>query len=240
MFTDPSPIRARIGGVIDLVALDMAGTTIDDHGSVYLALQRSVEETGASVAPADLQHWMGTDKTAAIGALMRLGGGAPTPASVAEAFTRFRVILGEFYREQPPVALPGVPDALRTLRDRGVRIALTTGFDDDVALPILEALGWHTGPDGLLDAVVTTSDVVAGRPAPYMIHHTMELTGVTDVRRVLAAGDTVVDIQAARNAGVIAVGVLSGALTRAELAEHPHDFLLDSVADIPDLDVAKA
>ena len=73
-----------------------------------------------------------------------------------------------------------------------------------------------------------------------MIHHTMELTGVTDVRRVLAAGDTVVDVQAARNAGVIAVGVLSGALTRAELAEHPHDFLLDSVADIPDLDVAKA
>lgn len=226
--------------MIDLVALDMAGTTIDDHGSVYVALRRSVEETGASVDPGDLQRWMGTDKTEAIGALMRLGGGDPTPGSVAAAFERFHAILGELYRERPPVALPGVPDALRTLRDRGVRIALTTGFDDDVALPILHALGWRTGDDGLLDAVVTASDVTAGRPAPYLIHHAMELTGVTDVRRVLAAGDTVVDLQAARGAGVIAVGVLSGALTRAELEPHPHDVLLDSVADIPALDVARA
>jgi phosphoglycolate phosphatase len=226
--------------VIDLVALDMAGTTIDDHGSVYVALQRSVEETGASVAPADLQTWMGTDKTEAIGALMRLGGGNPTAQSVAAAFERFHAILVELYRERPPVAPPGVPDALRTLRDRGVRIALTTGFDDDVALPLLDALGWHTGPDGLLDAVVTTSDVQAGRPAPYLIHHAMELTAVSDVRRVLAAGDTLVDVQAARNAGVIAVGVLSGALDRADFDGQDLDHLLDSVADIPALEVARA
>ena len=93
-------------------------------------------------------------------------------------------------------------------------MTLTTGFDDDVALPMLEALGWHTGPDGILDAVVTTSDVTAGRPAPYMIHHAMELTGVTDVHRVLAAGDTIVDLLAARNAGAITVGVTTGALSR--------------------------
>ena len=226
--------------MIDLVALDMAGTTIDDHGSVYVALQRSVEETGATVAANDLQRWMGTDKTEAIGALMRLGGGNPTTASVAAAFERFHAILAELYRERPPVALPGVPDALRTLRDRGVRIALTTGFDDDVALPLLDAIGWRTGADGLLDAVVTTSDVTAGRPAPYLIQHAMELTGVADVRRVIAAGDTIVDVRAARNAGVIAVGVLSGALAREDFAGHDYDHLLDSVADIPTLEVARA
>ncbi|MFW8746091.1 HAD hydrolase-like protein, partial [Mesorhizobium japonicum] len=92
--------------------------------------------------------------------------------------------------------------------------------DDDVALPMLDALGWTTGQHGLLDAVVTTSDVRAGRPAPYLIHHAMELTGVADVRRVLAAGDTIVDLQAARNAGVITVGVLSGALDREGFAGH--------------------
>ncbi len=226
--------------MIDLVALDMAGTTIDDHGSVYAALRGAVEETGASVDPGDLQAWMGTDKTDAIGALLRLGGGDPSPAAAAAAFERFRVILDELYRDEPPVALPGVADALRMLRDRGVRVALTTGFDDDVARRMLATLDWRTGPEELLDAVVTSSDVTAGRPAPYLIHHAMELTGVRDVRRVLAAGDTVVDLEAARNAGVISVGVLSGALGRAELEPHPHDFLLDSVASIPDLDVARA
>ncbi len=219
----------------------MAGTTIDDHGSVYLALRRSVEETGATVAEADLQKWMGTDKLSAIWALMKLGGQAPTPERAGQAFERFRAILGELYTENPPVGLPGVEDALVELRARGTKIALTTGFSDEVALPLLESLGWTVG-DGdahVLDAVVTTSDVTFGRPAPYLIHHAMERTDITDVRTVLAAGDTIVDLLAARNAGVITVGVLTGALTREQLAEHPHDHILESVADIPSLPEAQ-
>lgn len=227
--------------MIELVALDMAGTTIDDHGSVYVALRRSVEETGASVAESDLQEWMGTDKLTAIGALMRLGGRDPEPARVRAAFERFGVILAEAYRDDPPVPIPGAVVALTELRRRGIRIALTTGFSDDVARPLLDSLGWSVGEgeEHLLDAVVTTSQVRAGRPAPYLIHHAMELTGVNDVRAVLAAGDTVVDLLAARNAGVIGVGVLTGALGRAQLAEHPHDHILQSVAALPGLAVTQ-
>lgn len=225
--------------MIDLVALDMAGTTIDDRGAVYVALRRSVEETGAAVDPTDLQHWMGTDKVEAIGALMRLGHVPTEEKAVRAAFGRFRSLLDQFYLESPPVALPGVEDALAILRDRGVKVALTTGFDDTVARPLLASLGWKVGPDELLDAVVTTSQVRTGRPAPFLIHHAMELTGVADVRRVLAAGDTIVDLQAACNAGVIAVGVTTGALTREELERHPHDYVLDGVVQIPELDEAR-
>jgi phosphonatase-like hydrolase len=226
--------------MIKLVAFDMAGTTIDDHGSVYEALRSAVEETGATVSAGDLQLWMGTDKVEAITALMSLGGIHPTPDAVASAFTRFREILADAYRERPPVPLPGVEGALRTLRERGVKIALTTGFSSDVALPILAAMGWGvgSGADDLVDAVVTSSDVPEGRPAPYLIHHAMERLGVYDVREVVAAGDTVVDIRAARNAGVIAVGVLTGKLLRVELEAEPHDYVLDSVVDVlnlPDL-----
>lgn len=222
---------------IELVAFDMAGTTIDEHGLVYDALRDSVLETGSTVAEADLQRWMGTDKVTAITNLIALGGGDATVPRVAAAFERFRAILAESYRANPPVALPGVEGALRELRTRGIRIALTTGFSDDVALPLLDSLGWSvgSGPDDLLDAVVTTSDVPAGRPAPYLIHTAMQRTGVTDVRRVLAAGDTVVDLLAAENAGVIGVGVLTGALDRAALEVHPHRYILDGVADVPQL-----
>ena len=216
--------------MIEMVAFDMAGTTIDDHGAVYEALEDAVDETGASVAAADLQQWMGTDKVEAIAALMQLGGVEPAADAVARAFDRFRAILAERYRDRPPVALPGVEATLRELRHRGIRVALTTGFSDDVAYPLLDALGWAVGET--LDAVVTTSDVTAGRPAPYLIHHAMEKLGVEDVRSVLAAGDTIVDVQAARNAGVIAVGVLTGKLGRAALEPIPHDYILDSVNDV--------
>jgi phosphonatase-like hydrolase len=226
---------------IDLVAFDMAGTTIDEHGLVYDALRDSVVETGATVADSDLQQWMGTDKVVAITNLIGLGGGEASEPVVAAAFERFRTILAESYRTTPPVALPGVEDALRELKSRGIRVALTTGFSDDVALPLLDSLGWSVGssPADLLDAVVSTSDVPAGRPAPYLIHVAMQRTGVTDVRRVLAAGDTVVDLRAAHNAGVIGVGVLTGALDRAALEPHPHDYIVASVADVPGLPEAQ-
>jgi phosphonatase-like hydrolase len=219
--------------MIELVAFDMAGTTIDDHGLVYEALAQSVRETGASLSPADLQQWMGTEKTSAIAALLRLGGVEPDPARVAAAFDRFRGILAASYVANPPVGLPGVEAALRELRGRGILVALTTGFSDDVAYPLLESLGWVVGDQ--LDAVVTASDVASGRPAPDMIHHAMELTGITDASTVLAAGDTAVDVLAARNAGVTAVGVLTGKLSRAEFERLDHDYVLDSVVDVLDL-----
>lgn len=218
---------------LDLIAFDMAGTTIDDHGLVYDALRDSVLETGATLSENDLQTWMGTDKLTALAALLALGGGEPSDAPTA--FERFRVILAASYLANPPVALPGVAATLAELRGRGIRTSLTTGFSADVALPMLEHLGWAIGENELLNAVITTSDVPAGRPAPYLIHAAMRATGAVDVRRVLAAGDTLVDLAAAKNAGVIAVGVLTGALDQQQLEAHPHHYILSSVVDVLEL-----
>lgn len=221
--------------MIKLVVLDMAGTTVDEHGDVYKALEGSVTATGATVKAEDLQRWMGADKTEAIAALLELGGITPTPALVEKQFALFREILAAFYAKTPPEALPGVEEALKTLKARGIKIGLTTGFSRDVAAPILETLGWGIGEGELLDAVVTSDEVAAGRPAPYMIHRVMEATGVHDVRSVVAGGDTVVDLLAGHHAGVHPLGVLTGALSREQLEEHPHDWVLASVAELPNV-----
>lgn len=219
--------------MIKLVALDIAGTTIDDGGAVYDALRAAVEERGATVAAADLHHWMGTDKVTAITALLELGGVQPERQLVLDAFDRFRAILAKSYADRPPTVLPGVNAAIARLREAGVRVALTTGFSDDVTEPLLASVGWRIGDQ--LDAVVTTDHVPAGRPAPYLIFRAMERTRVVDVRTVLAAGDTVVDVEAAHNAGAVAVGVLTGQTPRSALEAAPYDHILDSVADLPDL-----
>jgi phosphoglycolate phosphatase len=219
--------------MIELVVLDMAGTTVGEHGIVYRALEDSVTDAGASVNATDLQTWMGADKTEAIAALLELGGVKADPELVARQFDYFRALLAERYAGNPPVALPGVEDALRTLKARGIKVALSTGFSRDVAAPILETLGWGIGQGQLLDAVVTSDEVAAGRPAPYMIHRVMEATGVHNVRNVVAGGDTMVDLLAANNAGVNGLGVLTGALGREELEQYPHSWVLDGVKDLP-------
>jgi phosphonatase-like hydrolase len=98
---------------------------------------------------------------------------------------------------------------------------------------LLGALGWN---DGAVDAVVCGDDVVRGRPAPDMIFRCMELTGVAHVESVANVGDTVLDLQAGRNAKVAwNVGVLTGAHERALMAAQPHTHLLSSVAELPGL-----
>ncbi|RBP68178.1 phosphonatase-like hydrolase [Brevibacterium sanguinis] len=219
---------------IALAAFDMAGTTLDEHGDVYRALQRSVESTGTAVSAEDLQTWMGADKVEAIRNLLRLGGHAGDEATVSECFDLFRRLLRDFYAANPPTPLPGVEEALRALRASGVRVALTTGFSTDVAGLLLDGLGWSTGEGGNLDAVVCSDEVAAGRPYPYMIHRAMERTGVQDVRSVLVAGDTIVDVEAgvASGAGIV-LGVHTGKLGPEDFARTAATASLPSVAEVP-------
>jgi len=218
---------------IRLAALDIAGTTVDERGTVYRVMRDAIEQqTGRSVDDALISEWSGTGKREAIeGVLIALGEDA---ARADEVFARFSEDLGEAYRTDPPVLLPGVREAVETLRDHGVKVVLQTGYTRDVAEDLLETVGWSTASD--LDGLVTVEDVTRSRPWPYLIFRAMELAQVEDVRQVLVAGDTVNDVLAGTRAGARhVVGVLSGAHTVAELGAAPHTRLLAGVQDVPAL-----
>jgi phosphonatase-like hydrolase len=112
----------------------------------------------------------------------------------------------------------------------GIKVALTTGFDRDIALSLLNSLGWKRDA---LDAVVCGDEVPRGRPAPDLIFVAMKLTMVEDLDKVANVGDTVLDLESAERAGVKwNIGVLSGAHNRAALEQAPHSHIVQSVADI--------
>ncbi|MBW0119039.1 phosphonatase-like hydrolase [Pseudonocardia abyssalis] len=214
--------------MIELVALDIAGTTVDEGGAVYAVLTDVVRDRGAPGTDPEIRTWMGADKREALRALLDDPGADVVEAAHAEFVTR----LTARYRDTPPVPMAGVPEAFAALRAAGVRIALTTGFDRQVTDPLLTALGWAVGDP--LDAVVCASEVAAGRPEPHMIRRAMELTGVTDPAHVLVAGDTVLDVRAGHAAGAaVVVGVLTGAQTRDELAVERPTHLLAGLHDLP-------
>lgn len=217
--------------MIELVALDIAGTTIDEKNVVYEVLRECVESCGANITDEVFAQHKGTEKRAAIIALLDAGGVAADEEFIAEAYGWFVAELHRRYRENPPMLFPGVREAIAGWRAQGIKVALTTGYSRD----ILDALlaGADFAPEQNLDAVVCAPEAAKGRPWPYMIHRAMEATGVADVHSVLAAGDTLADLQAAHNAGVIGVGVLTGSTAREVLATKPHAHIVNSVADIP-------
>jgi phosphonatase-like hydrolase len=218
---------------IELVVLDIAGTTVDDGQQVYRVLGETAKAHGANPSEADIARWHGSAKHEALRALLTTRDGNPPSAEeLTTVVADFRNRLATAYAEHPPQPLPGVPEALAALRADGIRVALNTGFDRDIVDSLLKALGWEG--DSVVDAVVCGSDVPAGRPAPFMIFRAMEQLGVTDVARVLVAGDTPRDLEAGTNSGAgHVVGVLTGASDADELGVHQHTHLLASVADLP-------
>ena len=222
-----------------LASLDMAGTTVDEGGLVYRVLDDTVSDAlGAPVPAALLARWKGTSKREAIAGLLTALGDSASEVRVSAVFDDFAQRLVSAYQETPPTPLPGVSDALATLRASGVKVALQTGYSAEIAGAILVGLGWTVGcgADAVIDALVTSDQVPASRPAPYLVFRTMEATGVQDVRSVLVAGDTPNDLAAGTNAGAgWVVGVLSGSFEKPALAAVPHTHILASVADLPEL-----
>ena len=213
---------------LELVVFDMAGTTVEDRGEVPAAFTAVLAERGITITPEQVKQVRGLSKRQALLHLIPAG---PEQARLAEeAYASFRAHLAQRYASEGVRPVPGAALAFHALRERGVRVALNTGFDRETTGVLLGALGWA---DGRVDTVVCGDDVPRGRPAPYLIFRAMERTGATSVHRIATVGDTMLDLQAGHNAGVRwNIGVLSGAHDRQSLESVPHTHLLPSVAEV--------
>ena len=219
-----------------LVIFDMAGTTVEDGGQVPSAFASTLAANGIVLSPEEITRVRGASKRQAIRDLLNL---SATEARLDEASSRsradqiyaeFRRSLAHSYTTGGVRSVPGAAALIQDLRGRGIKVALTTGFDRDITTLLLSSLGWtrHT-----VDAVVCGDDVSNGRPAPDMILFAMKLSAVDDPAQVANVGDTTLDLESAARAGVKwNIGVLSGAHGREALERAPHTQIIQSVADL--------
>ena len=229
--TDSSPGTGLHGPPIELVCLDMAGTTVDDGSAV-------MESFGAA---ADVVGLTGDERESAMRYVRETMGQSKIEV--------FRAILGdedrahtanhEFERAYDEVvaagrlsAMPGTDDLFTWCHDNDLKVCLTTGFAPATRDAILGHLGWTDR----VDLVLSPADAGRGRPYPDMILTAVIRLGIDHVRSVAVAGDTSNDLWAGDRSGAsIVAGVLTGAHDREQLATAPHTHILDSVADLPAL-----
>jgi phosphonatase-like hydrolase len=221
---------------IELVVFDMAGTTVSEGGAVYQCMRDTLEANDL-VIPADaLRAIKGMNKYEALRALIEQSDMRdqlmPGLGAIHEDFVERMM---DFYRTSTTVVeTPGASETFRRLRRAGIKIALNTGFSRDIAQALIDRLGWER--EGLLDATVTSDEVERGRPHPDMIRHLMAKLGVADPKHVAKVGDTPVDLLEGRNAGCgVVIGVTEGSSPREQLEAIPHDHLIGTVAELPEL-----
>ncbi|MCC5938210.1 MAG: phosphonatase-like hydrolase [Lunatimonas sp.] len=221
---------------IELAVFDMAGTTVDEDNVVYKTVTQVIIDEGFQVTLEEvLKFGAGKEKHQAIKDVLTASALTADVNSVAaRAFENFVPKLKDAYKVLEVKTFPGVKQAIDQLRSNGIFVVLNTGYDRNTASSLLFKLGWEIGKD--IDGLVTSDDVDHGRPAPDMIFKAMELTGLNSPSSVLKAGDSCIDIEEGKNANCgLTIGVLTGAQTREQLSLASPDYILESLADLPNI-----
>lgn len=196
-----SPLRA--------VIFDWAGTVLD-FGSLapVRALQTLFAQAGVPISAAQARGPMGRAKRDHIADILALPdvaerwqavhGSLPSTADLDRLFAEFLPLQLQTLTARATL-IPGVLAMMGTLRERGIQIGSTTGYTAEMMAalrPLARAQGYEPA------AVVTVSDVKAGRPAPWMALRCAEQLGVWPLSAICKVGDTVADVDEGRNAGM--------------------------------------
>ena len=188
---------------------DLDGTLIDSVYQHVIAWREALEQCGVSLAVWKLHRRIGMSGGLFVTALLRELEAelddetlARLPELHAEAYARH-------YSSVRP--LPGASELLAALSDQGVPWAIATSGAERSAGPARELLGLPP------DTPFVTRDLVRyAKPDPDLFLTAAEKVGV-DIRDSIVVGDSVWDLLAARRAGALGIGLLSGGYGREEL-----------------------
>lgn len=200
--------------LIRAIMLDWAGTTVD-HGSMapVLALQALFAQHEIELSIDDARRDMGLLKRDHIRAILALPnvrtswialtGQEPDEAQVSALFEEFGPVQMKIIARHSQL-IPGVVETVKSWQDRGIRIGSTTGYTRQMLAPVLA----QAAQDGYRpDASVCPDETSAGRPAPWMLMKNAELLDVYPPAACVKIGDTIIDIEEGRNAGMWTIGL---------------------------------
>ena len=191
-----------------IAVLDVDGTLVDSNYQHALAWYRALREVGET-----FPIWR-------IHRLIGMGGDQLVPALAGD---EVEARIGDEARERQGkevdalldeiAPLPGARDLLVALKERGHLLVLASSGKQrhvDFALDLLDARD-------LADAWTSSADADATKPAPDLLQTALQKLGRPIDARSIVVGDSVFDVEAAKNAGMPAIALLSGGFGDEEL-----------------------
>jgi HAD superfamily hydrolase (TIGR01509 family) len=206
-----------------IAVLDVDGTLVDSNYQHALAWYRALRSMG-EIFPVWRLHrliGMGGDQL-----VLSLGGEELEERIGEEARKRQGEEVDQLIGEVAP--LPGARDLLLAIKERGHRLVLASSGQQrhvDFALDLLDARG-------IADAWTSSADAEKTKPAPDLLQVALQKLGAPEDADSVMVGDSVWDVEAAKNAGMPAIVVRSGGFGDDELRDAGAVAIHDTPGDL--------
>jgi len=206
---------------VKALIFDLDGTLIDSKRDLVLSVNATLREMGRAELPEDLvASYVGSGAPVLIS--RALGGSAE-----AEELQRALKFFLAYYDEHKldfTKAYFGVREALEELR--GVPMAVLTNKPVNISVRILEGLGLAQ----FFRAIYGGNSFATKKPDPLGANTILEEMGIVGARAAMV-GDSEVDVQTARNAGMISAIVNFG-FGRHDRERYPADIYIDRMEEL--------
>ena len=152
-----------------------------------------------------------------------------TDTDILEAFRKEYVKEADQHMTVNTRLFPETGKVLHSLKNNGATIGI---ISTKYRYRILELVG-KVFPEGFFNIIVGGEDVKTPKPSPEGLNIAIERLQTDKATTLyIYIGDSTVDAETARNAGVDFAGVLHGMTTREELAVYPHVSIADTLEEL--------
>jgi|SRR4030095_6353328 phosphoglycolate phosphatase len=208
-------------GNVKALVFDLDGTLIDSKRDLVQSVNATLRQTGRAELPEDLvASYVGSGAPVLI---RRALGGNPMPEEMQIAL-QFFLAHYEEHKLDFTQAYPGVRNTLEQLRQ--VPMAVLTNKPVNISVRILEGLGLAE----FFRAIYGGNSFATKKPDPLGANTILGELGIPGTDAVMV-GDSEVDVQTARNAGMISAIVNFGFGTHDRKA-YPADIYLNRMEEL--------
>ena len=210
-------------GRFDTVLFDLDGTLLDTLEDILDAANHTLRALGYPERTlAEMRRFVGN------GAEMQMRralGADADEAAVAKALSLYKPYYAAHSQiRTKPYA--GVTELMTSLKAEGFRLAVVSNKPDEAARPLV---AMHFGT--LADVVMGETAQRRRKPAPDMVNDALAALGA-DRSRAVYVGDSEVDIETAKNAGLPCISVTWGFRDREQLIEAGASELADTAQEL--------
>ena len=208
------------------IIFDFDGTLADTHEGIIRTYQETIRLLGLPVPSVERI-------TSTIGLELKDGLKAGVDGMTEEQAQEACRIYREIF---PTIAIPcikafpGVPELMKSLNDKGLRLAIATSRSHHS----LDDLARSLGIDGYFEGLFGAEDVKNHKPAPDLVLLILEKLEVK-ADEALVVGDATYDLLMGKGAGCEVCGVTWGNQSREKLSTAAPEYIVDTLDELSKL-----